>query len=210
MGEMSMNKAIHGAFRRDLDRFVSALDRFTPGDRARARQIGTAWANFDAQLTRHHEGEHDIAWPALESLGVGKELIATLDAEHETMATALAAARTAMGALTASATKSDADAALGAIQRLQEVTVAHLDHEEAEIEDLYLTKRDAPEMKAMGRAFGRVSPAVGGQFFAWVLDGASVDEREAVMREVPGPVVSIIGGVFGRSYRKNVAPVWRA
>jgi hypothetical protein len=30
------------------------------------------------------------------------------------------------------------------------------------------------------------------------------------MREVPGPVVSIIGGVFGRSYRKNVAPVWRA
>jgi len=25
---------------------------------------------------------------------------------------------------------------------------------------------------------------------------------------VPGPVISIIGGIFGRGYRKNVAPVW--
>jgi len=210
MGEISMNKAIHGAFRRDLDRFVSALDRFTPGDRARAQQLGTAWANFDAQLTRHHEGEHEIAWPALESLGVSTEVIATMDAEHETMAAALADARTAMVALTASASKSDAEAALGAMQKLHEVAVAHLDHEEAEIEDVYLSKRDTPEMKAMGRAFGKVSPAVGGQFFAWVLDGASIDEREAVTNEVQGPVLSIIGGVFGRRYRKNVAPVWRA
>jgi hypothetical protein len=64
-------------------------------------------------------------------------------------------------------------------------------------------------MKAMGRAFGKVSPARGGRFFAWVLDGASADEQEAVRRDVPGPVISIIGGVFGRGYRKDVASVWR-
>lgn len=208
MAEMSMNKAIHGAFRRDLSRFMHALGTFPGDDRARAKQLGTAWANFDAQLTRHHEGEHDIAWPALEAVGVSKELIATLDAEHDTMADALAQARVAMASLSTTATAEDALTALSAMQKLQEVTVHHLDHEEAEIEDVYLTKRDAPEIKAMGRAFGRVSPAVGGQFFAWVLDGASIDEREAVTREVPGPVISIIGGVFGRSYRKNVAPVW--
>ncbi len=28
-------------------------------------------------------------------------------------------------------------------------------------------------------------------------------------REVPGPVITIIGGIFGRGYRKNVAPVWK-
>ena len=208
MAEMSMNKAIHGAFRRDLSRFVHALGTFPADDRARAAQLGTAWGNFDAQLTRHHEGEHDIAWPALEAVGVSKELIATLDAEHDTMADALAQTRVAMASLTTSASAEDALTALSAMQKLQEVTVHHLDHEEAEIEGVYLAKRDAPEIKAMGRAFGRVSPAVGGQFFAWVLDGASIDEREAVTREVPGPVISIIGGVFGRSYRKNVAPVW--
>jgi hypothetical protein len=46
-----------------------------------------------------------------------------------------------------------------------------------QIEDLYLTERDTPEMKAMGRASGRVRPATGGRFLAWVLDGASPDER---------------------------------
>jgi hypothetical protein len=60
----------------------------------------------------------------------------------------------------------------------------------------------------MGKAFGKVSPATGGTFFAWVLDGASPDEREAVTRDVPSLVLSIVGGIFGRGYRKNVAPVW--
>jgi hypothetical protein len=89
------------------------------------------------------------------------------------------------------------------------VTVQHLDHEEAELEELYLSKRDTPEMKAMGRAFGKVSPARGGRFFAWVLDGASADEQATVRREVPGPVITIIGGIFGRGYRKDVASVWQ-
>ncbi len=71
-----MNKAIHGAFRRDLDRFITALGTFQPGDRTRAAQLATAWANFDDQLTHHHEGEHEIAWPALAAVGVSPELLA--------------------------------------------------------------------------------------------------------------------------------------
>jgi len=210
MGEMSMNKVIHGAFRRDLDRFIAALSTFPAGDRDRARQLGTAWENFDDQLTHHHEGEHSTAWPALEAVGVSKELLATMDAEHDSMAAALAETRTAIGALTRTAGGNEASAALAAVERLKEVTVAHLDHEEAELEDVYLAKRDTPEVKAMGKAFAKVSPARGGRFFAWVLDGASPEEREAVTREVPGPVLSVIGGIFGRGYRKNIAPVWRS
>ncbi len=208
MATMSMNKAIHGAFRRDLDRFVSALERFTPGDTARATALATAWANFDDQLTHHHEGEHEIAWPALEAVGVSREVIAQMDAEHETMAAALTDARGAMAALAASASKADADAALGAMQKLREVTLAHLTHEESEIEDVYLAKQDDPAIKEMGRRFGRVSPARGGRFFAWVLDGASIDEREAVTSQVPRPVVGVLTGVFGRGYRRSVASVW--
>ena len=209
MSEMSMNKAIHGAVRRDLDRFIAALSAFPPGDLTRAQQLGAAWANFDDQLTHHHEGEHTTAWPALQAIGVSKELLATMDAEHESMAAALAATNTAMGPFTQTAGAEEARAALVAFQTLQAVTVAHLDHEEAEIEDVYLTNRDTPELKAMGKAFAKVSPASGGRFFAWLLDGASPDERAAVTREVPGPVLSVISGIFGRGYRKNVAPVWK-
>src|SRR5690242_21529666 len=96
MATMSMNKAIHGAFRRDLQRFLDALGSFHDGDHARAAQLGTAWVNFDAQLTDHHEGEHAIAWPALESIGVSRATLEQMDAEHERMATALAHTRTAM------------------------------------------------------------------------------------------------------------------
>jgi hypothetical protein len=209
MVEMSMNKAIHGAFRRDLDRFIAALGSFSPGDLTRARQLDAAWANFDDQLTHHHEGEHTTAWPALQAVGVSPELLATMDAEHDIMARALAGTRKAMTSFARTAGLEESTAALSAFRELKAVTVQHLDHEEAEIEDVYLANRDTPEMKAMGRAFGKVSPARGGRFFAWLLDGASPAERAAVTGEVPGPVLAVIGGVFGRGYRKKIAPVWR-
>ena len=209
MSEMSMNKAIHGAFRRDLDRFAVALRAFPSGDMTRARQLATAWENFDDQLTHHHEGEHTIAWPALQSVGVSKELLAAMDAEHESMAAALAQTRASIRALAQTAGSHESEAALAAIEKLTAVTVAHFEHEEAELEPVYQAKRDTPELKAMGKAFGKVSPARGGRFFAWLLDGASPEERQAVTREVPGPVLAVIGAIFGRGYRKNVAPVWK-
>ncbi len=115
-----------------------------------------------------------------------------------------------MAALARTAGRDESAAALAAFQKLQAVTVQHLDHEESEIEEVYLANRDTAEMKAMGRAFGKVSPARGGRFFAWLLDGASPAEREAVTRDVPGPVITIIGGIFGRGYRRKIAPVWRS
>ena len=170
--------------------------------------MAAAWENFDGQLVTHHEGEHAIAWPALEAVGLGPEVTATMDAEHEVMAAALGEARIAMAALSRTAGADEALAAFAAVVHRKVVTLRHLDHEEAEIEPFYLAKQDTPEIKAMGKAFGKVSPAKGGQFFAWVLDGASPAERAAVTANVPGPVIAIIGGIFGRSYRKHVATVW--
>jgi hypothetical protein len=209
MAEMSMNKVIHGAFRRDLDRFIGALTRFRAGDAARARQLGVAWDNFDTQLTDHHEGEHAIAWPSLEQVGVSRELLAQLDTEHDTMAQALGNARSAMAALRSQPGSGEAESALAAVEHLRDVTVAHLDHEEQEIESVYLAKADSPEMKEMGRKFAKVSPSKGGTFMAWVSDGATPEELAALRGSVPRPVLAVMVGVFGRGYRKTVAPVWK-
>ena len=210
MATMSMNKVIHGAIRRDLDRFEGALTTFKAGDSERARQLGVAWENFDRQLTDHHEGEHEIAWPALESVGVSHETTVQMDAEHELMAAALADTRAAMAALSSSPGQGEAEKALTAMQSLREVTVTHLDHEEQILEPVYLEKKDTAEVKEMGRKFAKVSPAKGGVFFTWLLDGASAQEKSAITENIPGPVLKIITAVFGRSYRKNVAPVWKA
>jgi hypothetical protein len=65
-------------------------------------------------------------------------------------------------------------------------------------------------MKAMGRKFGKVSPAKGGTFFAWVTDGATAEEMAALTASVPKPVLTILGGLFGRGYRRDIASVWQA
>ncbi|MBC7560239.1 MAG: hemerythrin domain-containing protein [Dermatophilaceae bacterium] len=210
MAEMSMNKAIHGAFRRDLTRFRTALSSFSPGDVDRGSQLATAWSNFDDQLTRHHTGEDEIAWPALTAVGVSPGLLATLDTEHDAMAVAIAGVRAAVPALQRSASTDDVTTARVAFERLEAVTVAHLEHEEAELEPVYLEKKDTPEIKAMGRAFGKVGFVQGGRFFAWVTDGASPQEMAAIRRDVPGPVLAVLNGVFGRGYRNDIAPVWES
>ena len=205
---MSMNTVIHGAFRRDLDRFIGALDAFPVGDRRRADELGRAWENFDDQLTYHHEGEHETAWPALEQVGVSAELLAVMDAEHETMAQALAVTRSAMADLVANPGREQVDAARAAFVELRTATVAHLDHEEAELEQVYLDHEEDPAIVEMGKKFAKVSPSRGGRFFAWLLDGATPEQEAAVRGTVPGPVLTIMTAVFGRGYRKNVAPVW--
>ncbi|MGH3457639.1 hemerythrin domain-containing protein [Aeromicrobium sp.] len=211
MTQMSMNKVIHGAVRRDLDRFVGALSGFPAGDQKRADELATAWDNYDFQLTYHHEGEHRIAWPALESVGVSRELLTTLDREHEAMAAAMGETRTAIASFKRTASAEDAATALNAFTNLRTVTVQHLDHEEAEIEPVYLAKAATPEMKEMGKQFGRdASPKQAGTFFAWLLDGASDAERETLRGSLPGPVLAILTGLFGRRYKRDIASVWAA
>jgi hemerythrin-like domain-containing protein len=210
MAEMSMNKVIHGAFRRDLDRFVNALQTFHPGDTERAHGLVRAWDNFDKQLVDHHEGEHEIAWPALQSIGVTAETIAQMDAEHSAMSLALIQARGAMHGFLLETDEGVREVALHAVEHLREVTVTHLDHEEQVIEPVYLANEKGPEMVAMGKKFAKVGPRTGGIFFAWVLDGITPAEREALGSTIPGPVLAILTSVFGRGYTKNVAPVWAA
>ena len=206
MAEMSMNKVIHGAVRRDLDRFVDALETFRPGDNERAQGLVRAWDNFDHQLVDHHEGEHEIAWPALEALAVPRATIEQMDAEHAAMAAALEQARVLMHRLPTEPVREET---LAALERLREVTVTHLDHEEREMEPVYLAKQDTPEVKEMGKKFARRSgPVQGGVFFAWVLDGCSPAERAALQESLPRPVLMILTGLFGRSYRRHIAPVW--
>ena len=211
MAKISMNKAIHGAVRRDLQRFLTALEGFPEGDRKRAGQLALAWANFDAQLTDHHESEHEIVWPAVAAVGASAELIDAMDAEHELMADALAATSNAMAKLKSSASTADAQAAKSAMTRLEGVTISHFEHEETEMEPITSVHRDAPEVHEIAKKFGRrLTPAKGGRFIAWVLDAASPEARDAVTREIPGPVVKIIGGIFGMPYRRRIASIWKA
>ena len=206
---MSMNRVIHSALRRDLGRFEVALGAFVEGDSRRAEQLWTAWANFDEQLTTHHVGEHNIVWPTLRQLGMKEDLITQWDHEHDQLAEALRSTSEAMRELRRSPSAMNAKSASDAMAKLSEVANTHLDHEEADLEPFYLARKDTPEIKAMNRKF-RMKPPAAGTFFAWLQDGASAEDVTGLKQNIPPPVVAALTGLFGRSYRRTIAPVWAA
>lgn len=206
---ISMNRLIHAAVRRDLTRFGNALADFPNGSAARAGQLHTAWKYFYGELDYHHHGEHDIAWPALESVGVPKVTLDQMDAEHDRLAEALGTADTAFAALARTPTEASAKDARAAITTLQSVVDEHLTHEEAELEPVYQAKKETPEMKAMGRKFSKRNAKEAGDFFAWLQNGATPNEQAALRANVPAPIVAIFTRLLGRNYRRNVAPVWQ-
>jgi hypothetical protein len=204
-----MNTLIHGAIRRDLARFLGATANFPDGDEDRAAQLGAAWAYFYGELSYHHRGEHEIAWPALASVGVSADLLAEMDAEHDRLAEALGATNTAFATLRSAPTAANAIAAHAALERLRDVAEEHLRHEEAELEPVYAAKHGTPELKAMGRKFSRRNPRGTGNFLSWVGNGASPEEQAALRATIPPPVIAVFVTVFGGHYRRRVASAWQ-
>jgi hemerythrin-like domain-containing protein len=207
---LTMNRVIHGAVRRDLARLSTALSRAGDGHRARAAELDRAYGFLRDELTRHHEGEDEHLWPWLASAGVDPDLLTTMQSEHEGMAAALAETGTGMNAYAATGSAADAATARASVLSTQEVVERHLTHEEQELEPQLLPHLDSPGWKAVEKKLRAVSPRVAGSFFAWLTDGMSEQDRTYLRSTVPPPVVAVLSKVLGRSYNKQIAPIWRS
>jgi hemerythrin-like domain-containing protein len=206
---MTMNRLIHAAVRRDLDRLHDALGSVRDGDRTRAAELARAYENLHVQLTHHHEGEDTHVWPMLAKVGVGQELLGAMQEEHHAMADALTESEGAMATYAASGSGADAAAAQGSIARTREVVEQHLTHEENELEPQLKPHLETPEWKVVEKKLSRQPPKVAGTFFAWLTDGMSDPGRAYLRSTVPTPVVTILSRTFGRKYHKEIAPVWQ-
>jgi hemerythrin-like domain-containing protein len=205
---LSMNTVIHGAVRRDLDRLSTGLGQLRDGDTARAAGLARAFAHLRAELTRHHEGEDAHIWPMLEKAGEDRDLLSAMESEHGAMADSLAEADGAMQALARSGSAADAETARAAMDRTREVVDRHLDHEESDLEPVIARYADTPEWKAVEKKLRSAPLGVVGGFFAWLTDGMGDEHRAYLRATVPPPVVFVFSRVFGRDYRRDVAPVW--
>jgi len=204
----SMNTVIHAAFRRDLIRFDAALAAFPHGSQERADQLVAAWDNYQHQLHHHHRDEETIFWPAFRELGADESLTSDLGGEHARMLTALDHADEVVRRLGTDPSPSRAAEARAAIGELGEILLAHLAHEEAELEPWAATVHDTPQLKQAAVAVRRAFKGQTGTFVAWLLDGASPDDAAGLKKEIPPPVVAFLNAVPGRHYRKNIAGVW--
>ena len=209
MATMSMNKIIHAAVRRDVTRTEQALRGLPDGDGERARQVQRAWQHLVKELTHHHEAEDSLAWPFLLSRGVDPDLMATMEGEHGAMRDALAAASRAIDGLLVDTTTSRAREAADEVARARTVIDAHLRHEEDDVEPLIAAYEDDPEWKAAATGMRPARLTDAGDALAWMQDGAGEQERASLRATIPAPVIAVMTTVFGRRYRREVAPTWQ-
>jgi hemerythrin-like domain-containing protein len=206
--QMSMNRVIHAAVRRDLARLDAALGEFPDADSRRAWDLRRAYAYLRAELTRHHEHEDALIWPMLAGFDVDAGLLATMESEHHAMADALRETADALDRLVETPTVQVAGEARRVVGAAREVVVQHLAHEEQAVEPIIADLHDTPEWKATEKQLRKAPPAVTGAFFAWLQDGMGDPERSGLRSAAPPPVVFVLTQVFGRAYRREVAAVW--
>ncbi len=206
----TMNRVIHAAVRRDLDRLSAALGELRDGDTTRAQALERAFANLRTELTHHHEGEDTHIFPMLGRIGVDQGLLDAMQREHHAMAEALAETSAAMETVARSGSAADAAAARASVDRTREVVERHLRHEEDELEPQMMPHVESAEWKAVEKKLRSQPLGVVGRFFAWLTDGMSEENRAFLKKTVPAPVVTLLARTFGRRYYKEVAPAWRS
>jgi DUF438 domain-containing protein len=206
---MTMNRLIHQAVRRDLDRLTAALSSYGGTRPGRAKQLEHAYANLQRELTHHHESEDELIWPMLAGLGIDQQLLTTMESEHQDMSAALHETATAMTTFATSGSATDLGPARESLKRTRAVVTSHLDHEERDLEPLMMPHLESTEWKEVERKLRKQPPRVAGQFFAWLTDGMSPEGRGYLKSTVPTPVVFVFSQVLGRRYHKEVAPVWK-
>jgi hemerythrin-like domain-containing protein len=209
MTTMSVNQVIHAAVRRDVGRTEHALRSLRDGDRPRARQVQRAWENLVNELTHHHESEDALIWPFLLSHGVDAGLMRAMEDEHVAMKQALSEVSRAIDTVVADPTQERARAAADVVARSRKVVDAHLEHEERAVEPLLAGHEDDPEWKAVAKRLRPQRISDTGHALAWMQDGAGERERAGLRQTIPAPVLAVITTVFGRRYRREVAPTWR-
>lgn len=206
---LSFNQVIHHAVLRDLARIEKGLRALTDGDTKRAGEIARTWDHFRFELTHHHEGEDDLIWPYLKSLGIDATLVDTMATEHEELAAALDAAGTTIDGVRGSGSAVAAAGAADAVASAEKVIRHHLEHEENDLEPLMAPHVDSPEFKAVEKQLRkRMSTKEAGWFFAWLHDGAGPDDLAMLGAMMPAPIMLMITKGFGRGYSKEIAPLW--
>ncbi len=206
---ITMNRVIHDAVRRDLDAAVHRAGAARDGDRARAAELDRAYAYLRGELTRHHEGEDDYVWPLLATVGV--DAGPPGDDGVRARGHVRRAGRHRRPRCTPTRppgpppTPRPPGRASSAPRRSSNGTSPTRRGARA-------AARPAPRhpgVEGRREEAARGVRRVAGSFFAWLTDGMSDADRAYLRSTVPPPVVTVLSTVLGRSYTKQIAPVWR-
>jgi hemerythrin-like domain-containing protein len=183
-GSASMATAVmmsHHAFRRDIARFASALQRVAQGDTSRVAALREEWQNFRGALHGHHEAEDQRLFPHLlsqeASLG---PVVERLSAEHQRIDPLLERGDHAFSSLSEAA----AVEAAQVLSELGELLDQHLAFEEAQAIPHLRGAREFPPPANEAEA------ELYAQGFAWSTQGIAAEVLAQVHRMLPEILMS--------------------
>ncbi len=139
--DMNVMYLMHHAFRRDLDRFSTAVPRTPLDDQATWVALAERWGRFSEILHHHHSGEDAGIWPFLldRAHPAERQTLLDMEAEHEKIDPLLECSGAAFAELATPGggadgrSREELRAALAVrLAEAKEVLGAHLRHEESE------------------------------------------------------------------------------
>ena len=204
----TMNTIIHAAFRRDLARFDSALAAF-PGTQARADQLWTAGTTTPTSCTsttttrRRSSGRRCVSsvrtsrWSAISTASTSGWRRPS-GREHRDDG----AAREPDGRQ-----RQRRPRVRGRVRRHPHRPPGPRGARPRAVRGGE-ARRVTPSSRPRRPPYARRTRAQSGTFFAWLSDDAGPDERAALGKMLPAPVMFVLSRVGGRDYRRRVASVW--
>jgi Hemerythrin HHE cation binding domain len=203
-----MNRLFHDALRRDLDRMIRALTAAT----ARPESQRAAFAEHVTLvldlLHHHHTGEDQGLWPLVRrrapDLGAQLDM---MEAEHASVAQAIASTRAAAAHYAASADPAAGERLREEITDLRAVVLPHLDHEEAEVMPRVMRALSERDWSSLARreARARGSFAIAGSGLVWMIDGLDPRRQAEFNRQVSAPFRWLIRARYSGAYRRRTA-----
>jgi len=136
--DMTMMYVMHHAFRRDLNRFVSAVTETPLEDRETWKALAARWGRFFTILHHHHSVEDRFIWPFLmERAAAGeREILEAMEEEHSHIDPLLASVADGFRALDGDRLPGGADDLRAALRvrmvATRDTLARHLEHEETE------------------------------------------------------------------------------
>ncbi|MGY1636350.1 hemerythrin domain-containing protein [Geodermatophilus sp. SYSU D00742] len=181
---------MHHAFRRDLDRFATAVRRTPLEDRAAWRALAARWERFGTTLHHHHTIEDTAIWPQLlahvDAAGdaAGRATLAAMEAEHELIDPLLESCATGLTAMAHAPDAATRDRLADRVTAARDCLAEHLAHEETEALPLAQRHLSAGEWAAAERAAQsghglREMPFL----LPWAASGLSAEQVDEVFGE---------------------------
>jgi hemerythrin-like domain-containing protein len=180
---------VHRVFRREFRLAPRMVRGVVEGDVARASLVAAHVTELATMLHHHHTGEDELVWPRLEERAApAAELVARMEAQHETVAGLLDACADLVPAWGAAADVDRRDRLAGLLEQLSEALDEHLDEEEREILPLvqeHLTAAEWAELGERGAAGIPKSRLL--VLLGHILEECSPQERAAFLGHMPPP-----------------------